>query len=186
MLVIKRYPNRKLYDTEAKRYCTLAGVAALIREGREIQVIDHTTGEDLTTLVLTQIIVEQERTRSGFLPAEVLTGLIQAGGHTLSTLRHSLAAPLHLMRQVDDEIGRRIQNLVDRGKVGDEEGRHLSELLLSRPAPPPEVSRPTTADLQRVLARLGLPSRDDIQQVQAQLDRLEKELARMEGGRESE
>ena len=50
MPVIKRYPNRKLYDTEAKRYITLDGIAELIREGAEVQVVDHTTDEDLTAV----------------------------------------------------------------------------------------------------------------------------------------
>ena len=50
MLVIKRYPNRKLYDTTAKQYITLEGIAARIRDGEEVQIVDHATGEDLTTL----------------------------------------------------------------------------------------------------------------------------------------
>jgi polyhydroxyalkanoate synthesis repressor PhaR len=93
MPVIKRYPNRKLYDTEAKQYVTLEAIAALIRQGEEIQVVDHTTGEDLTAITLSQIIFEQEKKLSGFLPQAVLTGLIQAGGDTLSALRRTLASP---------------------------------------------------------------------------------------------
>ena len=61
MIVIKRYPNRKLYNTEAKQYVTLDGIAQLIREREEIQILDHATGEDLTAVTLTQIIVEQEK-----------------------------------------------------------------------------------------------------------------------------
>ena len=80
MPVIKRYPNRKLYDTEAKGYITLEQIGELIRDGQDIQVVDHATGEDLTALTLTQVILEQERKRSGSLPQTVLTGLIQAGG----------------------------------------------------------------------------------------------------------
>ena len=68
MPVIKRYPNRKLYDTESKRYITLDGIARLIRKGEEVQVIDHTTDEDLTAVTLTQIIFEQEKKKGGFLP----------------------------------------------------------------------------------------------------------------------
>ena len=93
MPVIKRYPNRKLYDTEAKQYITLDGIAGLIREGQEVSVIDHATGEDLTAVTLTQIIFEQEKKRKGFLPQTVLTGLIQAGGDTMSTLRRTNFIP---------------------------------------------------------------------------------------------
>jgi polyhydroxyalkanoate synthesis repressor PhaR len=79
MPVIKRYPNRKLYDTAARQYIALDGVAALIRAGAEVQVVDHATGEDLTALILMQIIVEQEKRQRGFLPQTLLAGLVQAG-----------------------------------------------------------------------------------------------------------
>ncbi|MCK5314811.1 MAG: polyhydroxyalkanoate synthesis regulator DNA-binding domain-containing protein, partial [Anaerolineales bacterium] len=74
MLNIKRYPNRKLYDTEAKQYITLDEIADLIRQGQEIRVTDNVTGEDLTAVTLSQIIFEQEKKQSGFLPRSVLTG----------------------------------------------------------------------------------------------------------------
>ena len=83
MPIIKRYPNRKLYNTASKRYITLEGIAKLIRRGQEVQVVDHVTGDDLTALTLSQVIFEQEKKRGDFLPRSVLTGLIQAGGETL-------------------------------------------------------------------------------------------------------
>jgi polyhydroxyalkanoate synthesis repressor PhaR len=84
--VIKRYPNRKLYDTEAGRYITLEDVAALICRGHEVQVVDHVTGEDLTVLTLAQVILEQARRREGGLPLSVLAGLIRAGGDLSKTV----------------------------------------------------------------------------------------------------
>jgi polyhydroxyalkanoate synthesis repressor PhaR len=104
--VIKRYPNRKLYDTQTKQYITLEGVAALIREGREVQVMDHATGEDLTSVTLTQVILGSERKRSGFLPLSLLSGLIQAGGDTFNGLHRSLASSLEMAHHVDEEIER--------------------------------------------------------------------------------
>ena len=77
-ILIKRYQNRKLYDTSAKQYITLEGVANLIRQGNSVQIIDNVTEEDLTTVTLMQIIMEQEK-KSGFLPKSILVGLIQAG-----------------------------------------------------------------------------------------------------------
>ena len=64
-------------------YVTLDGVAHLIRDGEEIQIVDHASGEDLTAVTLTQIIFEQEKKEGGFLPRSLLTGLIQSGGQTL-------------------------------------------------------------------------------------------------------
>ena len=122
MPVIKRYPNRKLYDTEAKRYITLDGIAALIRDGEEVTIIDHKTDEDLTAVTLTQIIFEQEKKQSGFLPKSVLTGLVRTGGDTINTLRRGLSVPLDLVKQVDSEIERRLQVLISKGELAKEEG----------------------------------------------------------------
>ena len=112
MPVIKRYPNRKLYDTEAKKYVTLEGIAELIRKRQDVQVVDNATGEDLTALTLSLIIFEQQKRHSAFIPHSVLAGLIRAGGDTLNTLRQNLVASLGLSRLVDEEIERRIKRLV--------------------------------------------------------------------------
>ena len=90
MRVIKRYPNRKLYDTEAKRYVSLEQLFALIRQGAELQVVEHESGADVTNTILTQIILEQEKQQGGVLPRSLLMGLIRSGGATIDHMRHSL------------------------------------------------------------------------------------------------
>jgi polyhydroxyalkanoate synthesis repressor PhaR len=179
MTIIKRYPNRKLYDTEAKQYITLEGIADLIRQGEEVQVVDHATGEDLTALTLTQVILEQEKKRRGFLPQAVLTGLIQAGGETVGTLRRTLASPLNLARQVDDEIERRLQALVSRGELAAEEGRRLRKELLGLGAEPSGAPQLSEQELERLLEERGVPSRRDLQQVLDQLEILSTKLDEM-------
>jgi polyhydroxyalkanoate synthesis repressor PhaR len=176
MPVIKRYPNRKLYDTEAKQYITLGQIAEMIRQGSEVQVVDHTTGEDLTTLTLTQIIFEQEKQRSGFLPETLLTGLIQAGGERLSTLRRALASPLELAHHVDDEIQRRIEVLVSRGEIAAEDGRNLRDKLLSLSQRPADTATIREEDLEAALAERGVPTREEFQLILAQLDALTAKL----------
>ncbi len=130
MLVIKRYPNRKLYDTEAKKYVTLGGVAELIRAGEEVQVIDYVSEEDLTTLTLAQIIFEQEKKRDGLLPLSVLSGLIQAGGDRLNALQRALLSPMNFWYQVDEEIKQRINLLVQEGYLDDGEGQVLIDKMM--------------------------------------------------------
>jgi len=85
-IIIKRYQNRKLYDTSAKRYITLDGIAQLTRQGNNVQIIDNVTEEDLTNVTLMQIIMEQEKKKSGFLPLSILVGLIQAGENIWSEI----------------------------------------------------------------------------------------------------
>src|SRR5262249_30618507 len=75
-LVIKRYPNRRLYDTSAGRYVNLSDVAAAVRQGIEVKVLDARTGEDLTRVILTQIIVEDAKVQPAGPPLELLRQLI--------------------------------------------------------------------------------------------------------------
>jgi polyhydroxyalkanoate synthesis repressor PhaR len=176
MPVVKRYPNRKLYDTQAKQYITLEGIATLVRDGQEVTVVDNATGEDLTALTLTQVIMEQEKKRSGFLPQAVLTGLVRAGGDTVGTLRRTLASSLNLARQVDEEIERRLQTLINRGELATEEGLFLRKKLLDQNLPPTDIPWPAEVDLERALDRRGVPTHADLQQVFMQLDALTTKL----------
>lgn len=180
MPVIKRYPNRKLYDTEAKKYITLDGIAELIRQGEEVQVIDHATGDDLTALTLTQIIFEQEKKRGGFLPRSVLTGLVEAGGEQLSALRRSLSSPLDLFRHVDDEITRRVRALISKGDLEEEEGKSLLQMLLAQgQRSSVSVQEVDENYVEQKLAERGVPSREDFQRLEAQLELLTAKLEKI-------
>lgn len=80
---IKRYANRKLYDTKDSRYVTLDQIADMIREGEDIVVIDNSTKDDLTSVTLAQIIFEEEKRKESFLPLAALRKIIQGGGESL-------------------------------------------------------------------------------------------------------
>jgi polyhydroxyalkanoate synthesis repressor PhaR len=75
-VVIRKYANRRLYDTSGSRYVNLDDIAALIRNGTEVQVIDGKTGQDLTRVTLTQIILEDARNEPAGVPLELLRQLI--------------------------------------------------------------------------------------------------------------
>jgi polyhydroxyalkanoate synthesis repressor PhaR len=77
--VIKRYGNRKLYDPLAKAYVTLEGLASLVAQGHDVQVLDQKTGEDITTTVLAQVILEGLKERTARIPHQVLVRLIRLG-----------------------------------------------------------------------------------------------------------
>lgn len=77
-IVIKKYENRRLYDTSRSRYINLDEIAGLIRKGRDIRVVDAKTGEDLTRSTLMQIIVEDNKEGSAGLPVELMRQLIVA------------------------------------------------------------------------------------------------------------
>src|SRR5256886_16041721 len=90
--VIKRYSNRKLYDTQESRYVTLEEIEEMIRAGKEISVVDAASGEDLTAVTLTQIILENERNHRGGLPIGFLHQLIKHGEAWQDLLQPSIKA----------------------------------------------------------------------------------------------
>jgi polyhydroxyalkanoate synthesis repressor PhaR len=82
-VTIKKYANRRLYDTESSTYITLDRLAEMTREGREFEVVDAKTGEDITRQVLTQIIVDEESRGSTMLPVNFLKQLIGLYGNSM-------------------------------------------------------------------------------------------------------
>lgn len=77
-VVIKKYGNRRLYDTSGSRYVNLEDIAALVRNGKDVEVIDARTGEDLTRVILTQIILEDAKGQTSGLPLEMLRQMVMA------------------------------------------------------------------------------------------------------------
>jgi polyhydroxyalkanoate synthesis repressor PhaR len=82
-LILKKYANRRLYDTEKSVYVTLPEVADRIRRGRQVKVVDARTGEDVTAFILTQIILEEAKNKNILLPEPVLHMIIQFGDNVL-------------------------------------------------------------------------------------------------------
>jgi len=78
-VIIKKYSNRRLYDTSHKRYITLEEIANLIKEGNEIKVIDSQTDEDITKVILMQVVLESEKNKEDILPTSFLHMLIKYG-----------------------------------------------------------------------------------------------------------
>src|SRR5678815_3697931 len=84
--IIKRYANRKLYDTEHSRYVTLDQISEMIRNGDDVKIVDNKTKEDLTTVTLAQIIFEEEKKQKSFLPLNAMRNIIQSGGERIEEL----------------------------------------------------------------------------------------------------
>jgi polyhydroxyalkanoate synthesis repressor PhaR len=104
--VIKKYANRRLYNTESSSYITLEHLAQLVRDGREFVVHDARTGEDITRQVLTQIIMEQEGTDgAALLPVSFLRELIGLYGNSMQSLvPHYLEASMEAMKRNQEQM----------------------------------------------------------------------------------
>ena len=180
MHVIKRYSNRKLYDTESKQYITLDQIADLVRTGEDLQVIENTSGDDLTALTLSQIILEQEKKQKGFLPRSVLSALVEAGGKPISSIRQRLESPLGFLYQVDDEIERRIHLLIQRGEIAEEHGRKLRDQLMEQNPLLGSQHGIKDEDIRRALQKQDIPTNDDIQILLEQIETLTKQIDSLE------
>jgi polyhydroxyalkanoate synthesis repressor PhaR len=92
--VIKRYANRKLYDTQRSRYVTLEQIADMIRSGDDVKIVDNNSKADLTSVTLAQIIFEEEKNKKSFLPLGALRNIIQSGGESLTELASQAGATM--------------------------------------------------------------------------------------------
>ena len=98
-LLIKRYASRRLYNTETSDYVTLEDIASFIREGREVQIVDLKSGDDLTRQYLLQIIAEHESRGESVLPVDVLTDLVRSyTSQAASVVPQFLQASFEMLR----------------------------------------------------------------------------------------
>ena len=102
--VIKRYESRKLYDTEESRYISLEDIAHWVREGQDVKVIDNASTEDVTPQILTQIILDEGKRGTSFLPTELLHELVRAGEKAIT----------NGVGHVQDRVDRLVQRSIDR------------------------------------------------------------------------
>jgi polyhydroxyalkanoate synthesis repressor PhaR len=116
--VIKRYSNRKLYDTQESRYVTLEEIEEMIRAGKEISVVDAASGEDLTAVTLTQIILENQRSHRSGLPTAFLHQLIKHGEAWQEFVQRSMKSSLEGVISNQREMERVFQEWASRAGWG--------------------------------------------------------------------
>lgn len=104
-LLIKRYASRRLYNTETSDYVTLEDIASFIRQGRDVQIVDLKSGDDLTRQYLLQIIAEHESKGENVLPTDVLTSLVRSyTTQAASVVPQFLAASFEMLREGQSKI----------------------------------------------------------------------------------
>jgi polyhydroxyalkanoate synthesis repressor PhaR len=136
--LIKKYSNRKLYDTHTRRYITLDDIAQLVREGGDVTVVQRDTGEDLTPAILSQIVAREERRGTGNGHADVSDGIQERGQALLGYLRRTINMPAEI---VTGEVERRVSDI-------EELVENALERALKR------LNIPTRRDILRLTARL--------------------------------
>lgn len=172
-VLIKRYANRKLYDTESSRYITLKGISELVRAGKDICVIDNESGDEITPLILSQILVDGQKPgsdESAGVPHTVLAELIQRGGDALySMVRRSMGDVSENLTDMRDGLSRWIDRQSPDDGSAPVGGADLSE-----------ISRTVHDAVERVLRVVDLPTRADVEALNKNIERLASALEAFE------
>lgn len=167
-VLIKRYANRKLYNTETSRYITLKGIAELLEQDQEVRVIDNETGEDITSVTLSQILVDTERSNRA-VPNNLLTELFQRGGDALyGALRRGVGDASESI----EELQRNMRRILA-GK-GERERRDWIAFA------PPDMDQVVQRTIERVFKALDLPRRSDVEALNERLDRVVRAIEALE------
>ena len=174
--VVKRYSNRKLYDTRESRYVTLLQIAEMVRAGEEVQIIDNATKDDLTEVTLAQIIYEEQKQHSRSVPLATLRDLIHQRGERLITqLREG---PLGRLLPGDEKKDEKKTEDPARTAAPDEHGTHGGT--------PAREEKKDESEKKGILKELderirhGLASFSPFQQMQSEVARLKERIEDLE------
>jgi polyhydroxyalkanoate synthesis repressor PhaR len=170
--VIKRYTNRKLYDTVESRYVTLDEIAEMIKAGAEVKIIDNRTKEDLTSITLAQIIFEEEK-KSSKMSLETLRDLIRHGSEVAQRFVDTTQAELRgRVEAVKAAAEQRVQSLITRGQATSDRAKELVQ-----------ASQEAMAAAQRRVderVRAAMDGMSNLNEVRKQLDEATTRIAELE------
>lgn len=182
-LLIKRYASRRLYNTETSDYVTLEDIAGFIRAGREVQIVDLKSGDDLTRQYLLQIIAEHESRGENVLPLNVLTDLVRSyTTQAQSVVPQFLAISFDMLREGQSKM---VENLTSMpapmaGVPGFEAmQRQQRAFLKSMMASWPGGATGKDDDGEKPAPAAQPPRSDDLEQIKAQLAALEAQLSKL-------
>lgn len=175
--IIRRYQNRKLYDTQASKYVTLDDIAAMVKDGVDVKVIDNKTKKDLTALTLTQILFEEEKKDKSILPLSALKRILQAGQDSVADFLDRLVTPgLQSIGHARGEVEKALDRLVSRGRIQEEDRQNaIREVYAGSQKSVEDFSRRLEDNVTRFLEGVrGIATLVD------KVDRLEKEVEELE------
>lgn len=163
-LLIKRYASRRLYNTETSDYVTLEDIASFIRAGREVQIVDLKSGDDLTRQYLLQIIAEHESRGESVLPVDVLTDLVRSyTSQASSVVPQFLAASFEMLRDGQSKLMENMTKVSPMGQMPGFEAMRAQQQaffkamtggMMGSTGPKPEKEDDNLDDIKKQLAEL--------------------------------
>jgi len=183
--IIKRYSNRKLYDTKASHYVGLQDIIRFVRTDEDVQVIDSRTGEDLTSVILAQAMAEEEKSKGSVFSQDALKELIKRGSKSLDEImRTSRLIRKGAIKMAGEGANKYYHKLLEYGEIGEEEAQSLLKQL-SRTVTRQRRSLQGEID-ERVADFVGamhLPTRSDMDRIAKKIDSIAAKLDNHIGSR---
>jgi polyhydroxyalkanoate synthesis repressor PhaR len=179
---IKRYANRKLYDTTDKNYITLDQISKLIKAGQEISVVDNQTGEDLTSATISQILARDKKIKNGDVVSSVLIQLIRKGGGTLVDYGKKYVSLWESgLTMAEDEIDKLVNRLVKDKELSETEGSKLKQDLADRADDLKKwIGDKVDQRINHTLNLMNLATKDQMANLTAKIDALTRKVAKLE------
>lgn len=172
VVVIKKYANRRLYDTESSSYITLERLAEMVRQKRDFKVIDAKSGEDITHNVLTQIIMDEEARGSNMLPVNFLRQLISMYGDSVqSFVPQYLEASLEALQRNQAQFRDAVSGALTTNPLAELARRNMEMLSAAVPGLKPSAARDGPAD----------DTRSELAELRVQLAEMQKKLDKLGG-----
>ena len=174
VVIIKKYANRRLYDTESSSYITLERLAEMVRQKRQFKVVDAKSGEDLTRGVLTQIIMDEEARGATMLPVNFLRQLISMYGDQMqSVVPQYLEASLEALQRNQSQFREAMAGALAANPFAEIARRNMDMFTAAVPGAKPASPAPAAPPADGTRAEL-----DDLK---AQLAELQQKLNKLAG-----
>lgn len=190
MRIVKRYSNRRLYDTRTSRTITQFDLAKMIRDGHEVQVIDSATGKDITAEVLGRVLVAETVSKSSVTEAgEFLRDLIKTGGDkSMSILRNTVLASIGALQVTKAKAEKIIDELIKKGELDKSDRKKaVMELLEKAEKSTAEFRKKVSAEadkaqknVSKFTSGLAWVSQDEFKKMDARLKKLTKRVKDLE------
>lgn len=179
MRLIKRYSNRKLYDTQDKRYITLEQIANLVQNNEDIKVIDNGSGEDLTTVTLSQVLLDQEKKKEQTLPKWAFLEMIQRGSNSVvDVVKKTVFTWFENSFVSDAEIDENVEKLVRGGEITKDEAKRLKDEFKSRALSfKQRLDTLVEKRVDEILGALHIPSKTELSELNKRLEALDKKVS---------
>jgi len=179
---IKKYANRKLYDTTDKKYISRTRLSELIKQGKDIIIIDNETGEDLTASIVSGLIATTKGKAGGTVSSGVLIQLFRKGGNVLTDYaKKYVSFWQRSFTMAEDEIDDMVKKLVKSKEISTSEGARLKkEIMGFTTSLKVWISDTVDKRLKEMLSATNLATKDQVSQLSLRIKTLEKKLEKFE------